>query len=110
MERAHDGMTIHQRRVLQFQPVLGVAVREEVKVMAQRAHDGMTIHQRRVLQFQLEALGLEEKYVELNGQMPLAEYGWEPEVEAPEPPTSLEMPPLDGWLDPRCGPYEGDDD
>jgi hypothetical protein len=89
--------------------VLGVAVREEVRVM-EKAHDGMTIHQRRVLQFQLEALGLEKKYIDLNGEMPLAGYGWEPEVDGADSESRIEtMPSVDRYLDRDTSWGEGDD-
>jgi hypothetical protein len=75
----------------------------------EKAHDGMTIHQRRVLQFQLEALGLEEKYIDLNGEMPLAGYGWEPEVDGTDSESRIEtMPSVDRWLERDTAWGDGD--
>jgi hypothetical protein len=76
----------------------------------EKAHDGMTIHQRRVLQFQLEALGLEEKYIDLNGEMPLAGYGWEPEVDGVDSESRIEtMPSVDSYLERDISWSDGDD-
>ncbi len=62
------------------------------------------------LQFQLEALGLEEMYVGLNGEMPLAGYGWEPEFESTDSELRIEtMPSVDRYLERDTSGCDGDD-
>ena len=76
----------------------------------EKAHDGMTIQQRRMLQFQLEALGLEEMYVGLNGEMPLAGNGWEPDLDGTDSESRIErMPSVDRYLDPDTSGSDCDD-
>ncbi len=47
----------------------------------QRTHDGILIAQRRLMQFWLDAHGWGDWYVELNGEVPMADYHWEDELD-----------------------------
>ncbi len=66
-----------------------------------RTHDGMTIAQRRLLQFWLDAHGWRERYVELNGELPMPGNRWEDELEGPACDDQLDtMPSIDALFDP----------
>ena len=67
----------------------------------QRTHDGMTIAQQRLLQFWLDAHGWHDRYVELNGEPPMAEYRGEDELDGRDENGWLDtMPSVDALFDP----------
>jgi hypothetical protein len=64
-------------------------------------HDGMTIAQRRFLQFWLDAHGWGERYVELNGELPMPDYRWEDELDGRGHDERFDtMPSVDELFDP----------
>jgi len=67
----------------------------------QSAHHGMTIAQRRLLQFWLDAHGWRDRYVEINGELPMSEYGWEDELDYRDESGRLDtMSSVDALFDP----------
>jgi hypothetical protein len=47
----------------------------------QHTYDGMTIAQRRLLQSWLDVHDWRDRYVELNGELPMPDYQWEYELD-----------------------------
>ena len=68
----------------------------------ERTHDGMTIEQRRALQFWLDVHeGQRQRYLELNGELPMPDDRWEDELEPRQDGDEIDgMPSVDGLFDP----------